>query len=100
MREIERLEGWVSLNEAAQRLDVSRQFLHKKIADDGWFESARSIGEGKPFYVVETREVELYKVRIDQERQQRADRATAKETGDEEVPVQVLTPDEIAARLG
>lgn len=100
MREIGRLEGWMSLTEAAQRLDVSRQFLHKKITDDGWFDSIRSIGEGKLFYVVATHEVEQRKALLDQERQQRADRATARETGDEETPVQVLTPEEIAARLG
>lgn len=54
--EVPKLEGWVTISEAAEILGISRQAVHKMV-NSGKFRSARKIGSSKPVFVVRAAEV-------------------------------------------
>ena len=52
-QEIQKLEGWLSIPEAAYELGLSKQMIHKMISNDIFniIDDVRKIGE-KPMYIV------------------------------------------------
>jgi hypothetical protein len=58
LRNYPKLEGWVTVTEAAEWLKISRQACHK-LMDDGVFKNIHRLGNGvKPIYVIPIEEVE------------------------------------------
>ncbi len=57
IKDVIRLEGWVTLPEAARLLETSPQAVHKMVFEQNLFKTIRRVSD-KPLYVVALWEVE------------------------------------------
>ena len=55
-RDVPRMQGWITAEQVAGRLEVSRAYVQRWFNED-WFATLRAIGE-RPLYVIREEEVD------------------------------------------